>query len=106
MQLFKNPRIAVATAATSAALVGAGAVAAVSVALDDDPVAAPQVTVTDATPTANSDSTTVGEIYKRQLGVGRRDHGRLGRRGEPVRRRTAARSRPRAPASSTTPRAT
>jgi putative serine protease PepD len=64
MQLFKNPRIAVATAATSAALVGAGAVAAVSVAFDDDPVAAPQVTVTDATPTASSDSTTVGEIYK------------------------------------------
>ena len=64
MQLFKNPRIAVATAATSAALVGAGAVAAVSVALDDDPVAAPQVTVTDATPTASSDSTIVGEIYK------------------------------------------
>ncbi len=64
MQLFKNPRIAVATAATSAALVGAGAVAAVSVALDDDPVAAPQVTVADATPTASSDSTTVGEIYK------------------------------------------
>ena len=65
MQLFKNPRIAVATAATSAALVGAGAVAAVSVALDDDPVAAPQVTVTDATPAASSDSATVGEIYKR-----------------------------------------
>jgi putative serine protease PepD len=64
MQLFKNPRIAVATAATSAALVGAGAVAAVSVAFDDDSVAAPQVTVTDATPTASSDSTTVGEIYK------------------------------------------
>ena len=65
MQLFKNPRLAVATAATGAALVGAGAVAAVSVALDDDPVAAPQVTVTDATPAASSDSSTVGEIYKR-----------------------------------------
>ncbi len=65
MQLFKNPRIAVATAATSAALVGAGAVAAVSVALDDDPVASPQVTVTDATPAASPDSATVGEIYKR-----------------------------------------
>ena len=64
MQLFKNPRIAVATAATSAALVGAGAVAAVSVALDDDPVASPPVTVTNATPAASSDSSTVGEIYK------------------------------------------
>jgi len=65
MQLFKNPRIAVATAATSAALVGAGAVAAVSVALDNDSVASPQVAVTDATPAASSDSSTVGEIYKR-----------------------------------------
>jgi putative serine protease PepD len=65
MQLFKNPRVAVATAATGAALVGAGAVAAVSVALDDDTVAVAQVAATNATPAANSGSTTVGEIYKR-----------------------------------------
>ena len=65
MQLFKNPRVAVATAATSAALVGAGAVAAVSVALDDDPAASPtQVTVAQATPAASS-SATIGSIYKR-----------------------------------------
>jgi putative serine protease PepD len=66
MQLFKNPRVAVATAATSAALVGAGAVAAVSVALDDDPAVSPtQVTVAQATPAASAGSTTVSEIYKR-----------------------------------------
>ena len=65
MQLFKNPRVAVATAATCAALVGAGAVAAVSVALDDDTVAVAQVAATNATPAANSGSATVGEIYKR-----------------------------------------
>ena len=64
MQLFKNPRVAVATAATCAALVGAGAVAGVSTVFDDDQVAVPQVTVTDATPAASS-ATTVGEIYKR-----------------------------------------
>jgi putative serine protease PepD len=65
MQLFKNPRIAVATAATSAALVGAGAVGAVSIALDDDPAVSPtQVTVADATPAASSDRSSVGEIYK------------------------------------------
>ena len=65
MQLFKNPRVAVATAATSAALVGAGAVVGVSAVLDDDPVAARQVSVASATPAASSDPTTVGEIYKR-----------------------------------------
>ena len=64
MQLFKNPRVAVASAATCAALVGAGAVAGVSTVFDDDQVAVPQVTVTDATPAASS-TTTVGEIYKR-----------------------------------------
>ena len=65
MQLFKNPRVAVATAATSAALVGAGAVVGVSAVLDDDPAAARQVSVASATPAASSDPTTVGEIYKR-----------------------------------------
>ena len=66
MQLFRNSRTALATALACAALVGAGAVAAVAVALDDDPVAtqAAQVTVTSAIPTASS-GTTVGQIYKR-----------------------------------------
>ena len=36
MQVFKNSRTALATAMTSAALVGAGSVAAVALALDDD----------------------------------------------------------------------
>ena len=67
MQVFKNPRTALATAMTSAALIGAGGVAAVAVALDDDTPAsaAPQVTATNAASAADSDSSTVAEIYKR-----------------------------------------
>ncbi|MEO5576714.1 MAG: trypsin-like peptidase domain-containing protein [Gaiellaceae bacterium] len=67
MQVFNHSRKAFATAVTSAALIGAAAAAAVSLALDDDtaPSAAPQVTVTNAAPAASSDSPTVGEIYKR-----------------------------------------
>ena len=65
MKLFTNPRIAVATAATGAALLGAGAVAAVSVALDDNStLTADPVAVAGATPAASSDNRTVGEIYK------------------------------------------
>ncbi len=61
-----NPRTRLATAMTSAALIGAGGVAAVAIALDDDTpaTAAPQVTVTNAAPAASSDTSTVGEIYK------------------------------------------
>ena len=67
MKLFRNSRTTLAAAMTSAALLGAGAVAAVAVAIDDDPVAADaaQVTVTSATPAASSASSTVGQIYKR-----------------------------------------
>src|SRR5215207_10284803 len=67
MQLFKNSRTALATAMTSAALVGAGSVAAIAVAVDDDATsdAAPQVTVTSAAPAASSSSSTVAELYKR-----------------------------------------
>jgi putative serine protease PepD len=67
MQLFKNPRIALATAMTSAALVGAGAVGAVAVAVDEKtPAAAPaQVTVTGAAPAASGDSLSIAEIYER-----------------------------------------
>ncbi len=66
MQLFKNPRVALATAMTSAALVGAGGVAAVVVALDEDapPRAAAQVTVADATPAAVDDALSVEDIYE------------------------------------------
>ncbi|HWL32697.1 MAG TPA: trypsin-like peptidase domain-containing protein [Gaiellaceae bacterium] len=65
MQVFKNSRTALATAMTSAALLGAGGVAALTIAFDDDATAtAPQVTVTSAAPAASS-SSTVGEIYKR-----------------------------------------
>ena len=61
-----NPRRKLATAMTSAALIGAGGVAAVAVALDDDTAttAAPQVTVTSAAPAASSETSTIGEIYK------------------------------------------
>ncbi|MHB1244410.1 MAG: S1C family serine protease [Gaiellaceae bacterium] len=66
MQTFKNPSRALAVAITSAALVGAGGVAAVAVALDGDPAAtaAPQVTVQGATPAADSVTKTVSQIYK------------------------------------------
>jgi putative serine protease PepD len=67
MQLFKNPKTALATAVTSAALVGAGGVAAVAVALDEEAPRTPatQVTVTGATPAASGDALTVEEIYAR-----------------------------------------
>ena len=67
MQIFKSPRTALAAAMTSAALLGAGAVAAVAVTLDDGTSAATptQVAVADATPAANSDSLSVADIYRR-----------------------------------------
>ena len=66
MHLFKSTRAAIAASLAGAALVGAGGAAAVAVALDEEPVAAPatQVTVTDAAPAATG-SLTVGDIYKR-----------------------------------------
>jgi putative serine protease PepD len=66
MKLFKNPRTALATATTSAALIGAGGVAAVAVAFEDDAprAAASQVTVQEATPAAQSDSKSIAEIYE------------------------------------------
>ena len=66
MQVFKKSRTALATAMTSAALLGAASVAAVTIAFDGDSTAtASQVTVTNAAPAASSSSSTVGEIYKR-----------------------------------------
>ena len=66
MQLFKNPRTALATAMTSAALIGAGGVAAVAVALDDEAPAPAQVTVSDAVPAADAgaDALSVADIYE------------------------------------------
>jgi putative serine protease PepD len=63
---FKNPRTALATAMTSAALLGAGAVAAVTTLVDgDDASATPQVTVTnDSAPAAASDTGSVADIYR------------------------------------------
>jgi putative serine protease PepD len=52
-----------ATAMTSAALIGAGSVAAVTAFVDSDPATAPQVTVGEAQPTADS-SSSVATIYK------------------------------------------
>ena len=65
MQLT-NSRRALATAMTSAALIGAGGAAAVGVALDDDtPVTAPtQVTVRDASPAADAESKSIADIYE------------------------------------------
>ncbi len=66
MPAFKSPRTALATAMTSAALLGAGAVAAVTTLVDDETSATPQVTVTnDTAPAAASDAGTVAEIYRR-----------------------------------------
>ena len=64
--LFENPRTMLATAATSAALVAGGGVAAVAVALDSDTTTVVrQVTVgAGAEPTASSTSS-VAAIYKR-----------------------------------------
>jgi putative serine protease PepD len=66
MRPFKNPKTALAAALTSAALIGAAGVAAVAVAFEDDAprAAATQVTVQDATPAAQSGSTSVAEIYE------------------------------------------
>ena len=61
---FKSSRTMLATAMTSAALIGAGSVAAVTAFVDSDPATAPQVTVSgDAQPTADS-SSSVAAIYK------------------------------------------
>ena len=63
---FKNPRLALATAMTGAALLGGAGAAAVAVALDEDAptTAAAQVTVADATPAANDDALSVEDIYE------------------------------------------
>ena len=67
MQVFKNSRTALATAMTSAALLGAASVAGLTLVFDDGaPAAAPQqVTVTNSAPAASSSTSTVGQIYKR-----------------------------------------
>ena len=67
MQVFKNSRTALATAMTSAALLGAASVAGLTLVLDDGaPAAAPQqVTVTNSAAAASSSTSTVGQIYKR-----------------------------------------
>ncbi len=67
MQVFKNSRTALATAMTSAALLGAASVAGLTLVLDDGaPAASPQqVTVTNSAAAASSSTSTVGEIYKR-----------------------------------------
>jgi putative serine protease PepD len=66
--LFKNPRTMLATAMTSAALIGAGGVAAVYTAVDSDGArtVVRQVTVSsDAEPAASSTTSSVTDIYKR-----------------------------------------
>jgi putative serine protease PepD len=67
MQVFTNSRTALATAMTSAALLGAASGAGLTLAFDDAaPAASPQqVTVTNSAAAASSSTSTVGEIYKR-----------------------------------------
>jgi putative serine protease PepD len=63
--LFKNPRTKLATAMTSAALIGAGGAVAVYAAFGDDgTTVVRQVTVNSAEPTANSTTSSINEIYK------------------------------------------
>ena len=99
---FKRSRTMLATAMTSAALIGAASVAAVTAFVDSDPATAPQVTVSgEAQPTADS-SSSVAAIYKNSskavVEIAVTSTGGSWRR--------RARSRHRAPASSTTSRAT
>ena len=66
--LFKNPRTKLAAATTSAALIGAGGVAAVYAAFgaDDSATVVRQVTVgADAEQAANSTTSSISDIYKR-----------------------------------------
>jgi putative serine protease PepD len=67
MNILNNPRTALATATTCAALLGAGAVAAVTWAVDgDDRTGAPQVSVGSGTPAAtDTGGLTVAEVYER-----------------------------------------
>jgi putative serine protease PepD len=63
--LFKNPRTKLATAMTSAALIGAGGAAAVYAAFGDGGTTVVRpVTVSSAEPTANSTTSSINEIYK------------------------------------------
>ncbi len=61
--LFKNPRTKLAAAMTSAALIGAGGVAAVYTATGADTVVR-QVTVSSAEPAASSTTSSINDIYK------------------------------------------
>ena len=62
---FKNPRTKLATAMTSAALIGAGGAAAVYAAFGDGgTTVVRQVTVNSAEPTANSTTSSINDIYK------------------------------------------
>ena len=64
--LFKNPRTMLATAMTSAALIGAGGVAAVTLAVDSNPATVVrQVTVGGDAQQAADSSSSIGSIYKR-----------------------------------------
>ena len=63
--LFKNPRTKLATAMTSAALIGAAGVAAVYTAFGDGGTTVRQVTVSSsAQPAASSTSSSISDIYK------------------------------------------
>ncbi len=63
--IFKNPRTKLATAVTSAALIGAGGVAAVYTAFGDGGTTVRQVTVSsNAQPAASSTTSSISDIYK------------------------------------------
>ena len=63
--LFRTPRTKLAAAVTSAALIGAGGVAAVYAGFGDNAATVRQVTVTSAEPAASSTATSISDIYKR-----------------------------------------
>jgi putative serine protease PepD len=63
--LFRNPRTKLAAAVTSAALIGAGGVAAVYTAFGDGgTTVVRQVTVSSAEPAASSSTSSIGDVYK------------------------------------------
>src|SRR5262245_44209611 len=65
MKLLRNHKATLAAATTSAALLGAGGVAAGYAAFGSDSVAVPQVTVVGAQQAASSNGLSVTDVYKR-----------------------------------------
>ena len=99
MQVFKNSRAALATAMTSAALLGAASVAALTLVFDDgaSTAAPPQVTVTNSAAGGELEHVDGRRHLQAQRRLGGRDHRHLGRPGVPDRRQRRHAAGDRAP---------